>query len=138
MRKQTKWYLALGVLGLVLAAASLLLEDAVPRSVGGMLMGAGAGLFALGLSMFHNRRWEEKDPARMKQARIEANDERNMTIRNRAAALAGEVLQWAVLAASWVAIGLDAPLWVTLSLVGAFVLKSVLELFLMVKYQREM
>ena len=61
-----------------------------------------------------------------------------MAIRRRAQAAADEALQWAVMAAAWISVGLGAPLWVTLAAVGVFVAKSVLELALMVRYQREM
>ena len=61
-----------------------------------------------------------------------------MAIRRRAKALAGDVLQWAVMAAAWVSIGFGAPLWVTLAAAVVFVLKSVLEVYLVVRYQREM
>ena len=56
----------------------------------------------------------------------------------RAKAVSGEVLQWSVLAAAWLSIGLDAPLWVPLAATGVFVAKSVLELYLMIRYEREM
>lgn len=84
------------------------------------------------------RHREKKDPAVMRQAEIEAKDEHNVAIRRRAQAVSGEVLQWAVMAAAWLAIGLGAPLWVTLAAVGVFLAKSVLELCLMARYQREM
>ncbi len=74
----------------------------------------------------------------MRQAEIEANDERNVAIRSRAQAVSGEVLQWGVMVAAWLFIGLGAPLWVTLAAVGVFLAKSVLELCLMARYQREM
>lgn len=74
----------------------------------------------------------------MHQATVEANDERNVAIRRRAQAVSGEVLQWAVMAAAWVSIGLGAPLWVTLAAVGVFLAKSILEIALMVRYQRQM
>lgn len=74
----------------------------------------------------------------MRQAEIEANDERNVAIRSRAQAVSGEVLQWGVMAAAWLSIGLGAMLWVTLAAVGVFLAKSVLELCLMARYQREM
>ena len=138
MRRRTKGYLALGVMGAVLALLSLLLEGRVSDPVGGMLMGTGSGLFAFGFCQWRMRRWEEKDPARMRQAAVEANDERNVAIRRRAQAVSGEVLQWAVMAAAWLSIGLGAPLWVTLVAVGVFLAKSVLELCLMARYQREM
>lgn len=138
MRRKTIFYLALGLLGVVLAAVSMILEGRVRDSVGGMLMGIGMGLFGFGFSSWRMRRWEEKEPARMKQAEIEANDERNVAIRRRAQAVSGEVLQWGVMAAAWLSIGFGAPLWVTLAAVGAFVAKTVLELWLMARYQHQM
>ena len=74
----------------------------------------------------------------MRRDEIEANDERTVAIRRRAQAVSGEVLQWGIMAAAWLSIGLGAPLWITLAAVGVFLAKSVLELCLMVRYQREM
>ena len=116
--------------GIVLMVLSLVLEGHVSDSVGGMFMGAGCSLIGFGGSQFCMRHWEKKDPAAMRQAEIEANDERNVAIRRRA--------QWGVMAAAWLSIGLGAPLWVTLAAVGVFLAKSVLELCLMARYQREM
>lgn len=124
--------------GIVMMVLSLLLEGHVSDSVGGMLMGVGCSLMGFGGSQVLMRHREKKDPAVMRQAEIEAKDERNVAIRRRAQAVSGEVLQWAVMAAAWLAIGLGAPLWVTLAAVGVFLAKSVLELCLMVRYQREM
>ena len=73
-----------------------------------------------------------------KQYEIESNDERNVIIKYRAKAAAGEVLQWIVLATSWVAIFFDAPLWAILAIVGIFLFKIILETCLMARYQKEM
>lgn len=124
--------------GVALMVLSLVLEGHVSDSIGGMFMGAGCGLMGFGGSQVLMRHREKKDPAVMRQAEIEAKDKRNVAIRRRAQALSGEVLQWAVMAAAWLAIGLGAPLWVTLAAVGVFLAKSVLELCLMARYQREM
>ena len=62
----------------------------------------------------------------------------NEAIRRRAKAVSGEVLQWTVLGAAWLSIALGAPLWVTLTAVGVFAGKSVLEWCLMVRYQGQM
>ena len=126
------------VCGIALMALSLVLEGRISDSIGGTMMGIGAG--ALGycgsnLMILHRA---QKDPAAMRRAEIEAKDERNVAIRRRAQAVSGEVLQWAVMGAAWLSIGLDAPLWVTLAAVGVFLAKCVLELWLMVRYQREM
>lgn len=74
----------------------------------------------------------------MRQKAIEAKDERNIVIRNKAGALSGEVLQWLVLAGAWVAIAMDAPLWVSLAATGLFLVKSIVELVLILRYQKEM
>ena len=128
MRKQTKIYLALWILGAVLGCIAMVLDGKISEPLGGMLMGIGTALFAFDFSMWRTRRREEKDPQQMKQAEIEANDERNVAIRRRAQAVSGEVLQWAIMAVAWFSIGLGAPLWVTLAAAGIFVAKSVLEL----------
>ena len=138
MRRKTKGYLVLGTAGLLLVIVSLVLEHRIPDTMGATATAIGMGLFAFGFSKFRTLRWEEKEPEIMRKAQIEANDERNVAIRRRAQAVSGEVLQWAVMAAAWLAIGLGAPLWVTLAAVGAFLAKSVLELCLMARYQREM
>ena len=74
----------------------------------------------------------------MRQNAIEAKDERNQLIRCKAQSLSGEILHWLLMAGAWLAIFLDAPLWVTLALVGVFLLKTVLDLVLMAYYQRKL
>ena len=138
MRWNKGLFTGMMLFGAGLAALSLLLGDRVENAVGGMLMGVGSGLFAMGLANLLRLHRAEKNPRQMKQEEIEANDERNVAIRRRAQAVAGEVLQWSVMAAAWISIGFGAPLWVTLTAVGVFIAKSVLELCLMVRYQREM
>ena len=124
--------------GIVLLALSLLLDGRVSDTLGGMLCGIGSGLLAMSGSTLLNLRHEAKHPEMARQHDIEQKDERNVAIRNRAKAVSGEALQWAVLAAAWLSIGLDAPLWVPIAATCVFVAKSVLELCLMVRYEREM
>ncbi len=140
MNKRKPVYLALLWGGVALLACWLLLRGnpALTNPAEGALIGVGSGLFAMGLSNLLMLRWAEKDPKQMRRAEIESADERNVAIRRRAKALSGEVLQWIVLAAAWVSIALGGPLWVTLTAVGVFVGKSVLELVLMVRYQQQM
>ena len=125
-------------MGIVLLVLSLLLDGRVPDSLGGMLCGIGSGLLAMAGSTLLNLRHEAKHPEMARQHDIEQKDERNVAIRNRAKAVSGEVLQWNVLAAAWLSIGPDAHLWVPLAATGVFVAKSVLELYLMIRYEREM
>ena len=138
MKGKKTLYIALIVIGLCFAAASLILWEAIPNSLGGTLMGSGSGMAAIGLTRLLMLRLETKDPAQARRKEIEVNDERNVAIRRRAKALSGDVLQWVVIAASWVSLGFDAPLWVTLAAIVTFVSKSVLEVYLVARYQREM
>lgn len=124
--------------GIVLLALALLLEGRVSDALGGMLCGVGSGLLAMSGSTLLNLRHEAKHPEMARQHDIEQRDERNMAIRNRAKAVSGEALQWSIMAAAWLSIGLDAPLWVPITATCVFVAKSVLELYLIVRYQREM
>ena len=138
-RKQRKrLFQGLLAAGVVLLALALLLDGRVSDTMGGMLCGMGSGLLALAGSTLLNLRHQDKHPEEARRSEIERADERNVAIRNRAKAVSGEALQWAVLAAAWLSIGLDAPLWVPLAATGVFVAKSVLELYLMVHYEREM
>ena len=94
--------------GVVLLALAVLLDGRVPDSLGGMLCGVGSGLLALSGSTLLNLRHEAKHPEMARRHDIEQKDERNVAIR------------------------------VPLAATGVFVAKSVLELYLMVRYEREM
>lgn len=138
MKGKKTLYIALIVAGLCFAGASLILGEAIPNSLGGTLMGSGSGLAAIGVTQLLMLHLDTKDPAQARRKEIEVNDERNVAIRRRAKALSGDVLQWAVIVAAWVSLGFDAPLWITLAMIAVFVLKSALEVCLVVRYQREM
>ena len=138
MRKKASFFLIVGIIGIALIVLSLVLDGRVSDAVDGTLMGVGAALTGAGFSVWRMYRWEKKDPAKWKQYVIESRDERNVTIRFRAQAIAGVVMQWMVLAAAWVAILFDAPLWVILAAVGVFLFKTILEMCLMGRFQKVM
>lgn len=136
--KKSLIYLAAGILGILLIVLAIALNGRVPDTVSGPLIGVGAGLAGMGISMWRLILWEKKDPVRWKQNEIESKDERNVIIRFRAKAVAGEVLQWTVIAAAWAAVFLDVPLWIILAAVGLFLFKIILEICLTARYQKEM
>lgn len=136
MKQKKILYLALLLLGFCFLLAAWFLPTS--DSMGGMLTGMGSGLFALGISRLLLLRQQAKHPEQYRQNEIAANDERNVAIRRRAQAISGEVLQWGIMAAAWFSIGMDAPLWVTLLATGLFLAKSLLELYLIIRYEREM
>lgn len=136
MKRKKALYLAFFIAGLCILLAALIFPTS--DSMGGMLTGMGSGLLALGISRLLLLRQQAKHPEQYRQNEIATNDERNVAIRRRAQAISGEVLQWGILVAAWFSIGLDAPLWVTLLATGLFLAKSLLELYLMMRYEREM
>lgn len=138
MKNKSPFYLIIAILGIALIVSAIVLDGRVTDAAGGMLTGVGAGLTGIGISMWQFYRWGKKDPAKWRQYEIESNDERNIVIRLRAKAAAGEVLQWTVMAAAWAAILLNAPLWTILAAIGIFLSKTILELCLMARYQKEM
>lgn len=138
MKKKALFYLIIGIFGIALVVSAIVLDGKVTDAVDGRLMGVGAGLTGLGISMWWLFRLEKKDPAKWKQYKIESSDERNVIIKFRTKAVAGEVLQWTVMAAAWAAIFLNAPMYLILSAVGIFLFKIILEMCLMVRYQKEM
>ena len=138
MKKKSLLYLIVGIIGILFIVSAIVLDGKVSNAVDGTLMGIGAALLGVGISMWRFFRWEKKDPTKWKQYEIESNDERNALIRLKAQAVAGGVLQWTVMVTAWVAIFLDAPLWVILAAVGVFLFKTILEMCLMAWYQKEM
>ena len=139
MKRTTLVYLLVTVLGVALAAVGSLNIEAhfLPAAVSDVTSFLGHCTIILGISGLIGQILFRSDPV-MQQREKERNDERSTAIRRRAQAVSGEALQWAVLGAAWLSIALGAPLWVTLTAVGVFVGKSVLEWCLMVRYQGQM
>ncbi|MCI8829226.1 MAG: hypothetical protein HFE98_10395 [Ruminiclostridium sp.] len=138
MRRKTKLYLALGLCGVLVLALTLPLKGCLSQPVDGILIGLGSAMVGLGVGRFALGRFEETHPRALHQAEIEAKDERNQAIRFRAQAQSGVVLQWLTMAAAWLCILMDGPLWFTLAAVGVFTGKTVLELGLMAYHQQRM
>lgn len=138
-----KWkrtlYTTLIIAGMVLIGVVYLVRNSGISSRGiGTLMGIASGLIGMSISQLLSLRMEKMDPALRKRNEVERKDERNTAIRRRAKALSGDVLQWTVIGAAWIAFALGAPSWILLLAVVLLVAKALLELCLMVRYQREM
>ena len=118
--------------------AKFLSQDCLSDSQSGAMIGIGAGLFVYGIAKGCFGLWGAKNPDLMKINEIEEKDERNQLIRSKAQAISGEVLHWLLMAGAWVCIFFDAPLWTVLTLVGAFLLKTILDFILMAYYQHKM
>ncbi|WMI80786.1 hypothetical protein [Anaerotignum sp. MB30-C6] len=100
--------------------------------------GIGAGFLGFSVSNLVMLYWSKKYPKEMKQAEIDYKDERSEIIRNKAKARSSDIIQWTIMAVAWITILADFALWITVLLVGVFLLKTILELILMNKYNNEM
>ena len=124
--------------GIALMALSLVLEGRVSDSVGGTMMGIGAGALGYCGSNLMVLRRAQKDPAAMRRAEIETKDERNVAILNRAKAKALDMMFY-VFGALMVSLALmGADIGIVLLLVAAYLFVAGCMVYYMCKYQKEM
>lgn len=131
-----KVWCALGMLaGLALAILGFFLNNV---HYGGVCIGVGAGLFGGCVSRLWMIWYNGRHPKQARQQEIEFADERNTMLRNKAKAKTSDIIQWCIMGVAYLTILIDAPLWITLVTVGVFLLKTVLEIYLMDKYGKEL
>lgn len=138
MKKKTYFHILQLLTGICLLTLSILIKTEISKPISGVLLGVGGGLLGLGIIGLVTNHIESRNPAMKKNKEIEDNDERNILIRHRAKARAGDITQWLIMAIAYVTILISAPLWVTLFVVCVFVFYNVTGILLMNKYQNEM
>lgn len=138
MLKRTSFYIIMLVGGICLVALGFLLHEIVPKSLQGVLLGLGAGFIGMSIANLYMKNCEIKNPQLAKQNEIDFKDERNTIIRNRAKAKAGDITQWLIIGIAYISVLINADLWVTIVIVAVFLLYSILGIFYMSKYQKEM
>ena len=119
-------------------AAFLLRNTGLPYRVNAALFGMATTLSCVSVPRLLALWSEDTSPSEARRNRIEASDERNAALRNRAGAVSGNLLQWSLLALLWLSVGLGAPLWVPVLSGCLFAAKAVLEALLLARFQREM
>lgn len=127
------------ILGISLSIfGGIFLKGEAVKNISGICIGIGAGLFGMSISNLWLINFNKKHPEELKQSQIEFSDERNTMIRNKAKAKAADIIQWFIIGIAYITIMINTPLWVTLTIVGVFLLKYILELYFMNKYQKEL
>ncbi len=135
--KRSYIQIVIGAILLIVMAVYLQLPD--PKgSIVGVLLGVGISFALSGILSMIILKIEGKSPVKMKQSEIERKDERNISIRNRAKAKASDYSCWLFMVIAYLNILIDGPLWLTLVIVGAFVLHYLMVLFFLGKYSKEM
>ena len=137
--KKKKTLLILGVTaGLILQFAGITAGPDNQRIISGSCIGAGALLFSLCLGKLQRLSREKEFPWAVRQEEIEFHDERNTQIRSRAKARTSDISRWVVAALAWINFLVQGYLWMTLALMGVFVLAYILDFCYIEKYQNEM
>ncbi len=103
----------------------------------GLIFALGCGLIGGGIGGFCQIKRIEKIPGKFKQMEIEYNDERNTLIRYKANAKAGDISNWFVILIAYICIIMDYSTWLVFLLLGVFLMKYILWILLINKYNKE-
>jgi flagellar biogenesis protein FliO len=137
-------YIVFSVLGFVVMVAGILLAVLWPDNQGIMLtlpyvcIGIGAGIFGGCLGTSIRIHLLKKNPQASRQNEIEARDERNIAINNKAKAKAFDLMKFLFCGLILAFALLQASLWVVLSMVAAYLLLIFSMLYFINKFQKEM
>lgn len=139
MKRTTIAYLLVTILGSLLAAVGLLSArvDALPLIVSKILAPLGATVFGVGLGGLFGQGLLQSDPV-LRQREKERHDERNTAIRYRAEAWSGNVTTVLLALGGAVSGYMDAPLWVTILLLGTAVFNVLLSGVFTLWFRRRM
>ncbi len=137
LKKRVFWIIGI-VMGIILATLGLFINSEAFKTVSGICIGIGSGLFGLSMAQLYMIRYEQKKPDFVKRNEIEYKDERSVMIRHKAKAMAGDILHWVIMGIAWVNLLVGGPLWMTLVCVTLFITYSFLGLYLMTKYDQEL
>ena len=138
-QKKKKTLLILGIIaGLIFQFIGISFGLGKLRIVSGIFLTLYALLFSLCLNKLSRMSREAEFPEAVRQEEIELHDERNTQIRNRAKARTSDITRWVVIALAWVNFLVRGALWMTLALIGVFVLMYILDFCYTEKYQQEM
>lgn len=139
MKRTAIAYLLVTILGALLAAVGLLSArvDALPLIVSKILAPLGATVFGVGLGGLFGQGLLQSDPV-LRQREKERHDERNTAIRYRAEAWSGNVTTVLLALGGAVSGYMDAPLWVTILLLGTAVFNVLLSGVFTLWFRRRM
>lgn len=135
---------AAAVIGLLLLAVGLYFvkinddPQGIMRTLPYVCIGVGCGLFGHGMGELISKRAVRSDPELQRRLKIEANDERNIAIENRAKGKAFDMMTFifGALMISFALMGIDTT--VVLLLVFAYLCVHGFALYYRVKFEKEM
>jgi uncharacterized membrane protein len=138
MKNKMLLYVLLAVVGVIIAIVAFFLKGASAEKLSGLFMGVGAGVFGGSAAMAISTAIEKKYPEVKRKKDIEVNDERNISVRNKAKAQTHNVMtQILYFLTAGLAIA-NVDMVITLSMVGAIILQTVLYIVFFNHYNKVM
>jgi len=126
MQKKSTFYITALSISIIMIIGSLFVEL---NSLSGLLLGTGSGFFGANIAKLYFINLEKKNPDIIKENEIELKDERNILIRQKAKAKSADIIQWLIMLIAYLTIFVNAPLWITLLIVGIFVLYNIIQIY---------
>ena len=144
MKNKIGKYVLLSVVGFVLGASGTILAKVCRDAQGIMtvlpylMIGIGAGIFGQNIGTLVTNLAYRKNPEAAKQILIDTNDERNVSIRNQAKGKAYDIMIYVFGILMLVYALMQVELWVTLALVGAYLIVIMANVFYISRYNKNM
>ncbi|QYE99793.1 hypothetical protein [Paraclostridium sordellii] len=113
------------------------LKNEIFRNIVCLCFILGLCILIMGILNLFMIKYYKKNPQKLEQVEIEYLDERNTEIRYRAKAKSGDISGWITITVAYISIIMNAPIWLSLTIVGIFLLKFILEIYFMNKYNNE-
>lgn len=139
-----KWDGLITILGVILLGAGLFMiktmgdMQGIQLTLSYILVGTGCGIFGHGMSRIISKKALSKDEKLQKQLEIEKNDERNITISNKAKSKAYDCMTFVfgILMLIYALINVD--MIATILLVVVYLFVHFYGIFFRIKYEKEM
>lgn len=141
MNKKNTQNIVLLAMGILLVVSGFLIIHFVNRdikTISGVMIGIGAGLAGMSIAKILTCNYFSKNPAKAELEQIELADERNIIIRDRAKAKAGQVTRYALIIAAFFCILMDVPLWIVYVFIGIYLSDYLLSFLFIQQLQKEM
>ncbi|MNI22590.1 hypothetical protein D3C73_761480 [compost metagenome] len=137
-------YIVFSVIGIMIFAAGLILIKSMPdtqsimRVLPYLCIGIGAGIFGQNLGGVLKNIAVKNNPEVAKQMVVEANDERNLTISNKAKAKAYDLMLMVFSALMLTFALMQVNMYLILAFVAAYLFIVFSQIYYLNKYQKEM
>jgi len=134
-------YIIILFFSIILIISAFIIENLMGTDVkviSGIMLGLGAGLFGMSVAKLIELNYLKKNPLKAKEQTIELKDERNIYIRYKAKAKAGDITGYLLIALAFICIVAKLPVWVTMSLIGVYVVNFIIQLVFLSIIQKEM